>query len=82
MEPGDTIFFHTLLVHGSKKNLTDSPRKACSTHYASKACEIIDVKGTVQEHYANELEKWAVNVLNWPEGTSFRDIWIKKSRSV
>lgn len=82
MEPGDTIFFHTLLIHGSGPNLSSSPRKACSTHYASKECEIVDVKGTVQEDYANKLEEWATEKLHLPAGTSFRDIWIGKSRRV
>jgi len=38
MEPGDTLLFHPLLVHGSGRNTTDGFRRAISTHYASAAC--------------------------------------------
>lgn len=82
MEPGDSIFFHTLLIHGSGPNHSKAPRKACSTHYASKDCEITDVKGTVQEDYANQLEQWATEKLHMPAGTTFQEIWIGKSRPV
>jgi len=39
MDPGDTLLFHPLLVHGSGRNTTDGFRRAISTHYASTACE-------------------------------------------
>jgi len=39
MEPGDTLLFHPLLLHGSGRNRTDGFRRAISTHYASRACE-------------------------------------------
>ncbi len=39
MEPGDTLLFHHLLLHGSGRNRTDDFRRAISTHYASAACE-------------------------------------------
>ena len=39
MEPGDTVFFHPLLVHGSGRNLTSECRRSISTHYASHECE-------------------------------------------
>ena len=38
MEPGDTLFFHPLLVHGSGRNRTDNFRRAISIHYASAEC--------------------------------------------
>jgi phytanoyl-CoA hydroxylase len=38
MEPGDTLLFHPLLVHGSGRNTTDGFRRAISAHYASAAC--------------------------------------------
>ena len=34
MEPGDTLLFHTLLIHGSGHNATDQCRRAISVHYA------------------------------------------------
>lgn len=39
MRPGDTIFFHPLLVHGSGRNRTGDFRRAISAHYASADCE-------------------------------------------
>ena len=39
MEPGDTVLFHPLLVHGSGRNLTAECRRSISTHYASYECE-------------------------------------------
>ncbi len=39
MEPGDTVFFHPLLVHGSGRNVTSECRRSISTHYASHECE-------------------------------------------
>ena len=32
MEPGDTVFFHPLLIHGSGANLTDRNRRSISVH--------------------------------------------------
>jgi phytanoyl-CoA hydroxylase len=42
MQPGDTVFFHPLLLHGSGQNRTRGFRKAISTHYASAACRWVD----------------------------------------
>ncbi len=39
MEPGDTVFFHPIILHGSGRNRTDGFRRAISAHYASTACE-------------------------------------------
>lgn len=39
MKPGDTVFFHPLLVHGSGRNLSNECRRSISTHYASHECE-------------------------------------------
>ena len=41
MEPGDTVFFHPLLLHGSGRNRTDGYRRAISAHYASAACRFM-----------------------------------------
>ena len=38
MAPGDTLFFHPLLVHGSGRNRTNGFRRAISVHYASDEC--------------------------------------------
>lgn len=39
MQPGDTLFFHPLLIHGSGHNRSDNFRRAISAHFASDACE-------------------------------------------
>ena len=39
MEPGDTLFFHPLLIHGSGRNRSCHFRRAISAHYASPCCE-------------------------------------------
>ena len=35
MEPGDTVFFHPILLHGSGRNRTQGFRRAISAHYAA-----------------------------------------------
>jgi phytanoyl-CoA hydroxylase len=39
MQPGDTLLFHSLLLHGSGQNRTDGFRRAISAHYARRGCE-------------------------------------------
>lgn len=39
MEPGDTLLFHPLLLHGSGRNRSQAFRRAISTHYAAADCE-------------------------------------------
>jgi phytanoyl-CoA hydroxylase len=41
MEPGDTVFFHPLLLHGSGRNRTQGFRRAISAHYASAECRFL-----------------------------------------
>ena len=38
MDPGDTVFFHPLLLHGSGRNKSSEFRRSISTHYASSQC--------------------------------------------
>jgi phytanoyl-CoA hydroxylase len=38
MEPGDTVFFHPIVLHGSGRNKTQGFRRAISAHFASTAC--------------------------------------------
>ena len=35
MEPGDTVFFHPILIHGSGRNRTQGFRRAISAHYTA-----------------------------------------------
>ena len=55
MDPGDTLFFHPLLIHGSGANRTTGFRKAISCHYAASDCDYIDVEGTTQENISKEI---------------------------
>jgi phytanoyl-CoA hydroxylase len=41
MDPGDTVFFHPALLHGSGRNRTAGFRRAISNHYASAGCKFI-----------------------------------------
>jgi len=41
MDPGDTVFFHPLLLHGSGVNRTDGFRRSISAHYASDDCHAV-----------------------------------------
>lgn len=38
MQPGDTLFFHPLLIHGSGRNRSAGFRRAISAHFASPRC--------------------------------------------
>ena len=79
MEKGDTVFFHPLLIHGSGMNRTNHFRKAISCHYADANCHYIDVRGTIQESIAKEVEEVAKR-----KGVAvpFEEIWHTKSRLV
>lgn len=49
MEPGDTVFFHPVLLHGSGRNRTQGFRRAISAHYSA-----LDVEwGWKHEHFGN-----------------------------
>ncbi|XP_045762713.1 probable phytanoyl-CoA dioxygenase isoform X2 [Maniola jurtina] len=85
MSPGDTVFFHPLLVHGSGPNTTRGYRKALTAHYAHEGCHYIDVQtsdaeqGSVQRALAAEVEAEAKRrgfALN------FTDVWRYKSKSI
>ncbi|XP_046390698.1 phytanoyl-CoA dioxygenase, peroxisomal-like [Ischnura elegans] len=77
MEKGDTVFFHPILIHGSGVNRTKGFRKAISCHYAASECEYIDVRGTIQEEVAREVEDMAkMKGLQ----IDFQDVWKYRSR--
>ena len=41
MEAGDTVFFHSMTIHGSGFNRTQDLRRAIAVHFASARCEDI-----------------------------------------
>src|SRR5699024_4109687 len=55
MEPGDTVLFHSALIHGSGMNRTKGYRKAISAHYAPVESEFIDIRGTQHEKIGKEF---------------------------
>jgi phytanoyl-CoA hydroxylase len=57
MEPGDTVFFHPLLHHGSGRNNSKGFRRAISAHYAHKSCDVRDMAGTIQAPLKEEAVK-------------------------
>jgi phytanoyl-CoA hydroxylase len=83
MEPGDTLFFHPVLLHGSGTNRTNGFRKAISCHYANGSrCHYIEVKGTTQENIADEVNEIAKKKYGQDIEVDFKDIWYMKSRPV
>ncbi|XP_013138455.1 PREDICTED: phytanoyl-CoA dioxygenase, peroxisomal-like isoform X3 [Papilio polytes] len=80
MEPGDTVFFHPLLIHGSGPNVSKSSRKAITCHYASGECRYVSVEGTDQETVAKEVETAAKKKKNLD--ISFKDSWHYKNKLV
>ncbi|CAH0403452.1 unnamed protein product [Chilo suppressalis] len=76
MNPGDTVFFHPYLIHGSRPNVSKNYRKSISCHFASSDVTYIDVQGTVQDVIAKEVVQEAKR-----RGfeASFADVWKYKS---
>ncbi|XP_033746117.1 phytanoyl-CoA dioxygenase, peroxisomal-like [Pecten maximus] len=83
MGPGDTVFFHPLLIHGSGMNRTEGFRKAISCHYASGDCHFVDVKGTVQQTIADEIAEMANKKYGIAkEDVDFTAIWKMRGRDI
>jgi phytanoyl-CoA hydroxylase len=51
MEPGDTLLFHPLLLHGSGRNRTAGFRRAISAHFASLDCEELPEASPQRRHF-------------------------------
>lgn len=47
MEPGDTVFFHPILLHGSGRNRTQGFRRAMSAHYCAVDVEWVWKTGEI-----------------------------------
>lgn len=81
MEPGDTVFFHPLLVHGSGVNRSTRTRRAISCHYASANCHYMneeDIKTTrVHEEIMEHVKKRYPGI-----SLEYKDIWHLKSTLV
>uniref|UniRef100_A0A2A4K938 phytanoyl-CoA dioxygenase n=1 Tax=Heliothis virescens TaxID=7102 RepID=A0A2A4K938_HELVI len=79
MEPGDTVFFQSSIVHGSKPNATKSYRKAMTCHYASSECHYIEVAGTRHEQLAKLME---AELRRRGGDLGYVDIWRIKTKQV
>ncbi|XP_011494693.1 PREDICTED: phytanoyl-CoA dioxygenase, peroxisomal-like [Ceratosolen solmsi marchali] len=79
MEPGDTLFFHPLLVHGSGTNTSNHTRKAISCHYADADCYYIDVEKTIQQNISDEVTNIVKQRFNYNADIKYKDIWKFKS---
>eukprot|EP01012_Entosiphon_sulcatum_P033327 TRINITY_DN42184_c0_g1_i1.p1 TRINITY_DN42184_c0_g1~~TRINITY_DN42184_c0_g1_i1.p1 ORF type:complete len:311 (-),score=42.48 TRINITY_DN42184_c0_g1_i1:113-1045(-) len=78
MEPGDVVFFHSLLIHGSLRNNSDRFRKAICCHFASSSCHWhIDPKQQAIADEVSEMAKKRAGVA-----VDFMDVWRYKSRLV
>lgn len=82
MGPGDTVFFHPLLLHGSGANITKGFRKAISCHYASSHCHYISVAGTHQQKIADEVLEIVRKKFGPDVEVKFSDVWNIKGRLV
>lgn len=83
MQPGDTVFFHPILIHGSGTNRTAGYRKAISCHFSTATCDFINVAGTLQEELAQEIGAMFQKKMGYslpPE--EYYMLWKFKSRLV
>ncbi|XP_032675856.1 phytanoyl-CoA dioxygenase, peroxisomal-like [Odontomachus brunneus] len=72
MEPGDTVFFHPLLMHGSGVNKSNRTRLAISCHYAAADCNY--ELEPVQQRIESEILHYAGK--KYPEiNITYKDIW-------
>lgn len=81
MAPGDTVFFHPLLYHGSGENRGTTFRKAISCHYGSAKCNYIESEGSHQEPLANEIVDYAKKIFK-TENMKYEDLWRFKVKLV
>ncbi|EFN85472.1 phytanoyl-CoA dioxygenase, peroxisomal [Harpegnathos saltator] len=79
MQPGDTVFFHPLLIHGSGVNVSTRTRRAISCHYAAVEC--FNEKDPVQSPIEDEIMEYAKK--KYPNiSLTYTDVWDFKSSLV
>lgn len=77
MQPGDTVFFHPLLIHGSGVNKSNRTRRAISCHYATADATMIETD-EVMDTIKNEILEYAKK--KYPNvDMKYTDIWRFKS---
>ncbi|ESO91731.1 hypothetical protein LOTGIDRAFT_202643 [Lottia gigantea] len=82
MEPGDTVFFHPILIHGSGTNKTKHFRKSISCHYAASDCDYIDISSLSTKYLAQEVAEIAKKRVGQDVDISYQDLWRLRSRRV
>ncbi len=83
MDPGDTVFFHPLLLHASGANLTQTSRRSISIHFASSTlCSYYDVGGSGQKMIAKEVQAMGRRILGHGTEIPYELFWKMKSRQV
>ena len=70
MKPGDTLFFHPLLVHGSGANRSQGFRKSISCHYVASDVDVIDESQSpslaqVSEEYREMIQEKNAAAAPW-----------------
>merc|ERR1712087_808213 len=80
MDPGDTVFFHPLLIHGSGANLTQKNRRSISVHYVNS--KEVGFKRNIpeQRNIADEVERLIKKVKG--KDIKFATYWKMKSRQI
>lgn len=80
MQPGDTVFFHPLLIHGSGVNKSNRTRRAISCHYSAADCNVIDddpSQDSIRSEILDYLKK------KYPDiDFKYGDVWRFKSTLV
>lgn len=77
MQPGDTVFFHPLLIHGSGVNRSQGNRRAISCHYSSCDGQYIDVDKSVQSTIKDEVMQYVRSKTGMD--LDYADVWRFKS---
>ncbi|KAI4497652.1 hypothetical protein M0802_007192 [Mischocyttarus mexicanus] len=81
MKPGDTIFFHPLLIHGSGMNQSNRSRRAISCHYAASDCYYITPESAAEKRIQDEVLEYVRKRFPGTNVT-YADIWSFKSTLV
>ncbi|XP_043488294.1 phytanoyl-CoA dioxygenase, peroxisomal-like [Polistes fuscatus] len=81
MQPGDTIFFHPLLIHGSGVNQSTRTRKAITCHYAGSDCYYVKAENEAEKLIQDEILDF---VRKRYPGTdlSYAEVWSLKASLV
>lgn len=78
MQPGDTVFFHPLLIHGSGVNRSNRTRRAISCHYAATECTCTNDLDPTQKRINDEILQYLAKKHPNIE-IKYSDLWRFKS---